>query len=87
MVSINLSDFFHDMLIIQASRPAPLYVYGDQRDPRMPAAPLETLGQTTNPADAPRGNGGVSVNSSCLARNAFFFRRLNRQKMQPIGGY
>ena len=75
MVSINLSDFFHDMLIIQASRPVSLYVYDDQQDPRMLAAPPETLGQTKNPADAPRGNGGVWVNSSCLARNASFFQK------------
>ena len=61
MVSINLSDFFHDMLIIQASRPVspPVSPYGDQPAPRMSAAPLGTLGQTRNPADAPQGNGGV----------------------------
>ena len=73
MVSINLSDFLHDMLIIQASRP--VSPYGDQRDPRMPAAPLENLGQTKNRADAPQGNGGVWINSSCLARETSFFRR------------
>lgn len=85
MVSINLSDFFHDILIIQASRPVSRY--GDQRDPRMPTAPLETLDQTKNPADAPRGNGGVSVNSSCLARNASFSKRLNGAEDVANWGY
>ena len=71
MVSINLSDFLHDMLVIQASRP--VSPYGDQRVPKMPAAPLEILSQTKNPADALRGNGGVWVNSLCLARSICFW--------------
>lgn len=52
MVSINLSDFFHDMLITQASRP--VTYSDDQLFPSLPAAPLKGLGQTKRQPDAPQ---------------------------------
>ena len=70
MVSINLSDFFHDMLIIQASRP--VSPYGDQQVPKDACCSTGDFGPDKNPANAPQVNGGVWVNSLCLARNTCF---------------
>ena len=62
MVSINLSDFFHDMLITQASRP--VSYSDDQLFPSLPAAPLKGLGQTKRQPDAPQEKGDAWVNGS-----------------------
>ena len=66
MVSISLSDFFHDMLIIQAFRPGTCIV--TQWVLSMPTAPLEDLGQTKSPANAAQGKDDARVNGSRSAR-------------------
>lgn len=60
MVSINLSDFFHDILLDQAFRP--VSIYRDQWVPSLSVGSLKVLGQMKSPPDAPQEKGDVWVN-------------------------
>ena len=82
MVSINLSDLFHDMLILQALRPVSLDRV--QKVPSIPPAPLEVLSLTRSPADALQEKGGVRINDSWSARNMYLRRDL-RSRKRSIG--
>lgn len=82
MVSINLSDFFHDILITQAFRPVSRY--RDQWVPSLSAGPLKGLEQKKSPPGAPLEKGNVWVNGSYSVRklNA---NRFNEQQADQWG--
>lgn len=69
MVSINLSDFFHDILTSEAFRP--VSCYGDQWIPSFPVAPLEALGKTKSPPDTRQEKGEGRANGLCSRRNGY----------------
>ena len=83
MVSINLSDFFHDMLIIQASRP--VSPYGDQQVPKDACCSTGDFGPDQEPSKCPAGKWRCLGQFFVSCSQHMFLRMLNGQKMQSIG--
>lgn len=67
MVSINFSDFFHDMLILQAFRP--VFLSSCPIGSEYPTSSTGDVEPDKEASRRPAREGGVRVNGSCSARN------------------